>query len=363
MIDLDPIDPIDPIDAFEPSALNIPVMSVPTTTVPTSGGFSLPSWVGQVTIPSSSIAGYYLEGTEAGDHIQGSDRADSIYGLGGDDVLYGRGGDDLMSGGNGNDQLNGGAGNDILYGDSGNDWLDGGGGADKLFGGDGWDTVSYAQSSFGVSIDVGVGGLNNDAQGDTYYSIENFVGSNLGDIMNGNAGDNSFDGGAGDDFLFGNLGADNLTGGLGADTLIGGHGNDVLIGGEGHDVLTGDGGDGLFGVDHFVFSANATSASSDTILDFQHLIDKLVFNGLDSTPFGADGKLATGHNLNNDPNLDFVINQLDVGDELFFNMTTHQLFRIDPIEIDGHVGLGNDPILLATFTNGSHVTAADFLFV
>jgi hypothetical protein len=121
-------------------------------------------------------------------------------------------------------------------------------------------------------------------------------------------------------------------------------------------MLTGDGGTGFFGVDHFVFSANATPASSDIITDFQHLIDKIVVSGLDSTPFGADGKLATGHNLNNDPNLDFVINQLDVGDELFFNMTTNQLFRINPISIDGHVGLGNDPVLLATFTSNSHLT-------
>ena len=72
---------------------------------------------------------------------------DNIYGYGGDDSIYGLGGDDIINGGAGADALNGGPGSD---------------------------TASYYDSTAGIiaslAAEVGVGG---DAEGDTYFSIEN----------------------------------------------------------------------------------------------------------------------------------------------------------------------------------------------
>lgn len=68
------------------------------------------------------------------------------------------------------------------------------------------------------------------------------------DHLNGGADNDSLYGGDGDDILIGELGADNLSGGLGLDHLNGGAGDDGLYGEDGDDVLTGEhGADRLFG--------------------------------------------------------------------------------------------------------------------
>ncbi len=62
---------------------------------------------------------------------------------------------------------------------------------------------------------------------DTLVDIENVEGSNFGDMLIGDSGDNRLSGHAGDDMLFGNDGDDTLSGGAGPDELIGGNGNDT----------------------------------------------------------------------------------------------------------------------------------------
>jgi Ca2+-binding RTX toxin-like protein len=115
--------------------------------------------------------------------------------------------------------VDGGAGNDQLLGFGGNDILIGGAGRDILNGGNGTDTVSYASAASGVYAFFGDwGGFTGDAQGDTFFSIENITGSAFNDILGMDGGNNVLDGGAGDDVLYGNGGADTLIGGAGFDT-------------------------------------------------------------------------------------------------------------------------------------------------
>ncbi len=139
-------------------------------------------------------------------------------------------GDTLTGDGNAN-QLDGGAGDDILIGGAGNDTLDGGSGTD---------TASYSGSSAGVTVNLSTGSASGgDANGDTLTSIENLIGSSLGDTLTGDDNANQLDGGAGNDTLNGGKGDDTLNGGDGNDTLDGGDKKDVLNGGTGDDTLDG----------------------------------------------------------------------------------------------------------------------------
>ena len=96
-----------------------------------------------------------------------------------------------MSGGDGNDSFIGGDQADSISGGAGDDLLEGGAGADTLDGDAGSDTASYANSSAGVTINLGdetaSGG---DAEGDELRNIENLVGSDFDDVLTGDDGAN-----------------------------------------------------------------------------------------------------------------------------------------------------------------------------
>jgi Ca2+-binding RTX toxin-like protein len=131
----------------------------------------------------------------------------------GDDIIYGYGG------------------NDSIHGLGGDDYIVGGTGADALNGGIGSDTASYFTSTAGIVASLSAGaGVGGDAEGDTYTSIENLVGTSHDDALVGDDGDNSLSGLSGDDFLDGGDGDDTLWGGWGNNTLKGGGGADTLIG-------------------------------------------------------------------------------------------------------------------------------------
>ena len=200
--------------------------------------------------------------------VNGTDLDELIVGQWGvrDDVLTGGAGSDVLSGGEGNDTLRGGIGDDILEGGAGADILDGGanssgaaqGAADSVRHGD---TVRYASSSAGVTVDLASSGPQSggDAQGDTLSNIENVTGSAFDDTLRGDDGANILDalggnniiyGRGGDDVLIAGDGNDTLDGGDGEDNISAGGGSDVLRGGAGNDVLAGlDGDDQLFGDD------------------------------------------------------------------------------------------------------------------
>ena len=131
-------------------------------------------------------------------------------------------------------------GNDVLYGEGGDDTLNGGLGNDTLNGGAGFDKVSYVDSIYAVKVELdafgdgqgfsysGTAGSSPIVETDTLVSFVDIEGSNLGDILTGNAESN---------YLYGNGGADNITGNAGADLILGGAGNDTIDGGAGNDVI------------------------------------------------------------------------------------------------------------------------------
>ncbi|MCA1405451.1 calcium-binding protein [Ensifer sp. IC3342] len=342
-----------------------------------------------LAVMAAALAGNdTIRGGNYADLLAGFGGNDLVYGNGGDDALGGFSGTDTLDGGAGNDTLLGGVGADRLYGgtgtdtasyagatlgvvanltstaantndakgdtyssienllgssygdaltgntgantldgDAGNDTLAGGAGADRLYGGTGTDTASYAGATLGVVANLANAAANtNDAKGDTYYSIENLVGSSYNDALTGNTGANTLDGGLGNDTLIGGGGADRLYGRGGTDTvsyagatagvvanltsatantndakgdtyseveslvgtsyadklygnavangLTGGGGNDTLTGYAGNDLLYGGAGRDLLyggtGADRFIFKATTESAgtSYDSIFDF-----------------------------------------------------------------------------------------------
>nr|NKE48777.1 hypothetical protein [Falsiroseomonas frigidaquae] len=159
--------------------------------------------------------------------LNGSSHADTLTGSEGNNLLAGSSGDDVLSGGGGGDTLQGGGGNDTLAGGDGNDRMDGG---------DERDTVDYSDHGAAVLVNLtsGTSSLN-----DTLIGIEDALGSDHGDTLIGESGNNRLDGGAGDDLLEGGAGNDDLRGDAGEDTLDGGAGADTLTGGEGNDVYQG----------------------------------------------------------------------------------------------------------------------------
>ena len=161
-----------------------------------------------------------------GDLFFGMDEADVVVAGPGPDSINGGEGNDTLDGGPGADGVLGLEGDDLLIGSPGADFLSGGGlfGSDP--GGPSSDTVSYAGSPSGVFVQlpnigvIGGTGLGGYAAGDTYFSIENIIGSSFGDILAGSNGPNAIDGGAGNDFIGGLAGNDELTGGE-PETLFG----------------------------------------------------------------------------------------------------------------------------------------------
>jgi Ca2+-binding RTX toxin-like protein len=254
----------------------------------------------------------YLDGGSGNDVLEGGDGADTLQGGAGVDgasyagsaaavtvnleLALANGGDaagdvllsiENLIGSAYADSLTGDSAANVLSGGAGNDMLAGGGGGDSLVGGAGADTVVYAASTSGVNVNLrdnsSSGG---DADGDTYNSIENITGSNLGDVLIGSGVDNVIRAGGGNDLVEGGAGADVLDGGNALDTLsyagsldgvnvslatgvaTGGDGEgDVvsnfenLLGSAYNDVLLGDGADnridGGAGNDHLSGGAGA----------------------------------------------------------------------------------------------------------
>jgi serralysin len=319
------------------------------------------------TINVTDVAGATINGTSSANTLNGTSEGETINGLGGNDTLNGLGGNDTLNGGAGSDKMAGGTGNDIyvvdatgdtvtenanegtdlvqssvtftlganvenltltgssaingtgnalnniITGNSANNVLAGLGGADQLIGGSGTDTATYAASTSGVTVSLTLNtGSGGDAQGDTFSSIENLIGSNYNDVFEGNSGVNNINGGAGidtityenatalvkvslattsaqstggggsdtlsnfenltgsafNDTLTGSTVANVLKGLAGNDTISAGGGNDTLVGGSGTDTLTGGAGN-----DAFVF--NLPSDGLDTITDFSSNADFL----------------------------------------------------------------------------------------
>ena len=355
-----------------------------------------------------------VQGTEASDVISGTRLADFIIGRSGDDRIDGLAGDDYLDGGAGNDLLQGGDGNDFLLGDAGSDTLIGGAGADTFAGGlgddlliggaggdllsgdEGIDTVSFAQDGAAVFVNLTLGaGYTNTSFGDTFYGIENVIGSSANDFIIGDPGINRLDGGEGDDVVLGAIGADTLIGGIGTDTasyednsgvvfvnlalgqgfnnaaegdtlegienLIGGLFDDFFIGDDGAnrldgalgaDTLVGNGGADVFVFKHSPGAASGfdnpnSNANVDTILDFTTGEDTIELAGSIFTAL-SEGTL--------DPDA-FVLGTeaLDADDRIIYDAETGNLYY----DADGAGGA--DAVLFAVLDNQAPIAATDFV--
>lgn len=214
----------------------------------------------------------------------------------------------------------GGAGDDDLTGGGGSDLLVGGAGADKLTGGLGNDTVSYAESTAGVTVDLGSAGAQSggDAAGDVLNGIENLVGSIYGDTFTGTAGNNKLDGGAGDDLL------------------VAGSGNDILLGGDGDDTLQLDGHwttadklDGGDGLDTLELSGNYAKGMAVG----SHNIERILLgNGFDYKLTLADTANLSGFTVDG--------SGLGNGDDLYVSGSAEKLSSLTAIG-----GAGNDTLI------------------
>ncbi|RZI47492.1 calcium-binding protein [Rickettsiales endosymbiont of Peranema trichophorum] len=157
----------------------------------------------------------------------------------------------------------------IIQGKAGDDIIDGRAGADDLDGGDGIDTVTYANSSAGVTVSLvpGVLGQGGDARGDLLLNIENLTGSRHADKLTGDH-------------------RDNVIAGLG--------GGDELDGGEGSDTLSYENYDKVVNIDLLNNGSTKPKRGADTFNNFENIIGSLKSDTLSgdnkpNTIYGSDG--------------------------------------------------------------------------
>jgi Ca2+-binding RTX toxin-like protein len=219
-------------------------------------------------------AGYdFLYGEDGDDFIHGGTDTDEIDGGAGDDGLYGEDGTDFIRGGTGNDALYGGSGIDLLYGDPGADRIDGG--ADQ-------DTVTYVESTAGVTIDLAnPAGNTGDAAGDTFFNVEIFRLTNYNDVFYAGNGTATV-------FVYGGAGNDQFLGQYSGNTIMnGGDGKDsfVLLGGN--NSVRGDEPGGTQNLDALIlgFSVNGVNINMTSAVTANTAFTFL-FNGLTQTVYG-----------------------------------------------------------------------------
>jgi Ca2+-binding RTX toxin-like protein len=112
----------------------------------------------------------------------------------------------------------------------------------------GWNSVNQRVEilQFYNGMDFNIGNITNTYLGSDLTGAgmpggisDTLTGSNLGDWIDGFAGNDILNGLDGDDFIFGRTGNDTISGGNGKDIIAGGAGNDTIHGGTGDDVMTG----------------------------------------------------------------------------------------------------------------------------
>ena len=206
-----------------------------------------------------------------------------------------------ITGNNAVNVLKGGVGNDILRGGDSGDILNGGAGGDELDGGAGIDTVEYVGATAAVSVDIQFLAINTgDASGDSFFSIENLVGTAFGDKLRGNAANNLIIGGGGGDTLRGRLGGDELRGEQGDDLLEGGASGDRLVGGEGVDTVSyASAGAGLIADFLASFGTNTGEAVGDTYVTVENVLGSAFNDDLRTDNLSNVITAGNGHDILN----------------------------------------------------------------
>jgi serralysin len=279
----------------------------------------------------------------------GNSAANRIEGNAANNVLNGRAGDDTLLGAGGDDVFNMSNGGEASYG------------SDSIDGGDGSDTIDFsgnARSSVMADLDAGfmTGGGSGGAGAATLANIENVIGGNFADHLEGSQAGNNFYGYAGNDTLVGEGGNDTLRGADGDDWLYGGFlfatsgpptGNDLLVGG--------------FGRDHFVFNdapnpaLGGAAATADVVQDFRSGTDELVF---DDNVFPTIGP--AGEYVRNDSRFYAASGAAaghDATDRVVYNTSTGDLYY-DPD------GSGDAPAqIIATLQSHPTIAATDITII
>ncbi|CUV65016.1 putative Serralysin [Sulfurovum sp. enrichment culture clone C5] len=394
---------------------------------------------GYDTISDKYVDNMYNLGIAYGAIIEnaiGGEVNDTLTGNQVDNILEGRGGDDTIDGGAGNDTMDGGDGNDTasyqsstlgvvvdlskttvqdtigagtdmltnienLTGSKYNDILIGNSENNILNGGAGIDTISYKNSTTGVTVNLATITAQNTvgAGTDTLANFENLIGSDYNDTLTGNSSNNVLEGGLGndiinggtgidtvtyenstvgvsvnltltsaqtiqgtekdtitgvenligsdhDDILIGNSSANTINGNGGNDTLDGGAGNDILNGGDGVDTLSYATATAAIKVNLSTASAQATGGSgTDTVSNFENLIgskynDTLTGNNNNNTIDGGVGNDIIEGGLENDTLIG------GVGVDTISYATSSQAISIDLSIEDAQdtIGAGMDTI-------------------
>jgi Ca2+-binding RTX toxin-like protein len=311
------------------------------------------------------LAGNDTINTGAGiDTLLGGDGGDALDGGSDNDVLVGGAGNDTLTGGTGADWMAGGSQNDVYSVDDAGDtivellnkgydtinttlasytlganqervnsngtadfvgtgngldnrfqslggddrFVDVAGGADIFSGGAGTDTVDFRTSATGAVLDFATNVHGGAALGDTYSSIEKFLGSTIaGDTMTaGGTGRVIYAGYGGDDALTGGIKNDQLLGGADNDTLSGGADRDSIDGGTGNDTMTG-------GTQDDVFVFVDAAFGQDTITDFVDGSDSFkvysaVADDISNFAIANNGTTSVTLTLNADPSNTITIN-------------------------------------------------------
>ena len=325
-----------------------------------------------------------VTGTAQADNLSGNSSANTLNGGAGNDTITYviGGGADTVDGGADTDTLNitDGTGNntlDVLYDGTVITLLEGGtisnieivnanmGGAS--------DTLSYAGSTAGVTVDLADGAGIGTASGFTQLiNVTNVTGTAQADSLSGNSSANTLTGGGGNDQLNGEGGADTLDGGAGADTLNGGGGGDTLIGGADADSLNGGA-----AADILIGGAGAdainTGAANDNVADLIRFSTTDEF-GDTITNFDATGTAAQvdrvefGNGLNTawddrtlDDNVQFATGNGALGTVTVDMDTTAEALLLTGAGGEGvtTANLGNTALVAAAFNAEFAITAAD----
>jgi len=236
------------------TALNLPACTFSVDVSLTSGGTVITTVIdgGTPTNYTKSLyTGIVVNGSSNGDTLFVNANVDLPVTVNGDD------GDDTITGGGANDSLVGGNGNDT-YKFSGPNAL----GTDTIneAANTDIDAIDFTGFSSAATIDLVSTTNQTVASGKLVVhltsasGIENLVGTDLADHLNGNTRDNNISGGTGNDTIQSSSGNDTIDGGDGNDSIIGGDGtdsitggadNDIIAGGDGSDTITGDDGTDL----------------------------------------------------------------------------------------------------------------------
>ena len=309
---------------------------------------------------------------------------DTVTGDGNNNVFNAGGGNDTINAGGGNDTINGEAGNDSINGEAGNDTIiyAMGGGADNVNGGadndqlnviatnandqldvivtagvvtsieggsvtnveainvdlgGGNNTISYAGSTSGVTVNLGVPSATGLA---SLANTQNVTGTAQADTLTGSTLANILNGGAGADTINGAAGDDSINGGTGGDTLIGGIGSDIIDTGAADDNL----------VDLIRFSNAVEFGDTINNFDADGTVDRVEFGGTLNTLFD---------NGTNDDNIQFVSGNGANGGNIAANMGISEALFLDGNNGEGvtNANLGNAAAVATEFNEEFNLTA------